>query len=420
MGPPSSPKVTHESNCTAAEDIFNRVIKESATATGKLHFLFLGSMKRRNPPRIQDLIGLIHTDYPPALAEDWDNVGLQVGDPDAPLERVLIALDVTDATLSEAQSRNVQAIVSHHPLIFRPLKSITPLDPNSRLLMRAITAKIAIIAVHTNLDCGADGLNDWLAARLGIEDAQPLQGTALPLYKLVVYVPVGYEAAVESALFAAGAGTIGAYDHCSFASAGTGRFRPGATSKPFIGMAGQESTPAEIRLETIVSAERVTKVLDKLRKAHPYEEPAYDLLLLKNGRNDLGLGRIGRLPQALPLHDYARQIAAALGTSALRLVGDPQRLVHKVACCGGSGASLLFAAQRQGADLLVTGDVKYHDARNALDLGLALIDAGHFATEVLMVAGLAEKLRRAADARHLPLEFIESASGQDPFLSISP
>ena len=420
MGPPSSPKVTHESNCTAAEDIFNLVIKESATATGKLHFLFLGSMKRRNPARIQDLIGLIHTDYPPSLAEDWDNVGLQVGDPAAPLERVLIALDVTAATLAEAESCNVQAIVSHHPLIFRPLKSLSALDPNSRLLMRAISANIAIIAAHTNLDCGADGLNDWLAARLGIEDAQPLQGANSPLYKLVVYVPVGHEEAVESALFAAGAGTIGAYDHCSFTTPGTGRFRPGAVSTPFIGTTGEESTPQEIRIETLVPAERVTKVLDKLRKAHPYEEPAYDLLLLQNRRNDLGLGRIGRLPQALPLHDYARQIAAALGTDTLRLVGDPQRMVRKVACCGGSGASLIFDTQRQGADLLVTGDIKYHDARNALDLGLALVDAGHFATEVLMVAGLAKKLRAAADARQLPLEFIESTSGQDPFLFISP
>jgi dinuclear metal center YbgI/SA1388 family protein len=375
-------------------------------------------MKRRNPARIQDLIGLIHTDYPPSLAEDWDNVGLQAGDPAAPLERVLIALDVTATTLDEAVALGAQAIVAHHPLIFRPLKNITSLDPNSRLLMRAIAANIAIIAVHTNLDCGADGLNDWLAARLGIQEVLPLQEGNLPLYKLVVYVPVGHEQAVESALFAAGAGTIGAYDHCSFASVGTGRFRPGVTSAPFVGSPGQESTPPEIRIETIVSAERVAKVIDKLRKAHPYEEPAYDLLLLQNRRDDLGLGRIGRLRQPLPLQDYARQIGAALGTNSLRLVGDPQRLVSKVACCGGSGASLLFAAQRQGADLLVTGDIKYHDARNALDLGLALVDAGHFATEQVMVAGLAEKLRAAASVRQLPLEFIASASGQDPFLSI--
>ena len=372
-------------------------------------------MKRRNPARIQDLIGLIHTDYPPSLAEDWDNVGLQVGDPAAPLERVLIALDVTAATLAEAEALAVQAIVTHHPLIFRPLKSITSLDPNSRLLMRAIAANIAVIAAHTNLDCGADGLNDWLAVKLGIKEALPLRGGTLPLYKLVVYVPAGHERAVESALFAAGAGTIGAYDHCSFTSAGTGRFRSGATSVPFIGSPGQESTPPEIRIETIVSAERVSKVIDKLRKAHPYEEPAYDLLLLQNRRDDLGLGRIGRLPQPLPLQDYARQISAALGTNLLRLVGDPQRLVSKVACCGGSGASLLFDAQRQGADLLVTGDIKYHDARNALDLGLTLVDAGHFATEQVMVAGLAEKLRAAASVRQLPMEFIEAASGQDPF-----
>jgi len=375
-------------------------------------------MKRRNPARIQDLIGLIHTDYPPSLAEDWDNVGLQVGDPSAPLERVLIALDVTATTLDEAEALAVQAIVTHHPLIFRPLKNITSLDPHSRLLMRAIAANIAIIAAHTNLDCGADGLNDWLAAKLGIKEVLPIKGGTLPLYKLVVYVPVGHEKVVEDALFAAGAGTIGAYDHCSFTSTGIGRFRPGATSAPFIGSPGQESTPVEIRLETIVSAERVPKVLDKLRKAHPYEEPAYDLLLRQNRREDLGLGRIGRLPQPLPLQDYARQISAALGTNSLRLVGDPQRLISKVACCGGSGASLLFDAQRQGADLLVTGDIKYHDARNALDLGLSLVDAGHFATEEVMVAGLAEKLRAAAQARQLPLEFIASTSGQDPFLSI--
>lgn len=375
-------------------------------------------MKRRNPARIQDLIGLIHTNYPPSLAEDWDNVGLQVGDPAAPLDRVLITLDVTEATLDEAETLGVQAIVAHHPLIFRPLKNITTLDPTGRLLLRAITAKIAIIAVHTNLDCGADGLNDWLADKIGIEEILPLQAANLPLYKLVVYVPAGHEKIVESALFAAGAGTIGAYDHCAFSSVGTGRFRPGATCSPFIGRPGEESTPEEIRIETIVSAERVPKVIDKLRKAHPYEEPAYDLLLLQNRREDLGLGRIGRLPQVLLLQDYARQLGAALGTSSLRLVGDPQRQIRKVACCGGSGASLIFDAQRQGADLLVTGDIKYHDAENALAIGLALIDAGHFATEQVMVAGLAKKLREVASARQLPMEFIESASGQDPFLTI--
>lgn len=375
-------------------------------------------MKRRNSARIQDLIGLIHTDYPPQLAEDWDNVGLQVGDPAAPLHRVLIALDVTAATLDEAETLGVQAIVAHHPLIFRPLKNITPLDPTGRLVLRAIAAQIAIIAVHSNLDSGADGLNDWLAGKLGIEGALPLQAAQLPLYKLVVYVPAGYEQVVESALFAAGAGTIGAYDHCSFANAGTAHFRPGATSHPFIGTPGQESTAAEIRIETIVSAERVHKVVEKMRKAHPYEVPAYDLLLLQNRREDLGLGRIGRLPQPLPLQDYARQISAALGTNSLRLVGNLERSIAKVAVCGGSGASLIFEAERQGADLLVTGDLKYHDAQNALALGLALVDAGHFATEQVMVPGLAAKLRAAGLARHLPIEFIESTTGYDPFSSI--
>lgn len=375
-------------------------------------------MKRRNPARIHDLIGLIHSDYPPSLAEDWDNVGLQVGDPAASVERVLISLDVTEATLAEAESLGVQGIVAHHPLILRPLKNITSLDTTGRLLLRAIAAKMAIIAVHTNLDSGRDGLNDWLAARIGITELLPLKGATLPLYKLVVYVPSGYEKKVEEALYAAGAGTIGAYDQCSFSLAGTGHFRPGAAASPFIGRPGEVSTPEETRIETVVSAERLSRVLEKMRRAHPYEEPAYDLLQLQNRREDLGLGRIGRLAQPLSLQNYSRQVGEALGARSLRLVGDPQRMISKVACCGGSGASLIFEAHRQGADLLVTGDIKYHDAEQALALGISLVDAGHFATEQVMVSGLAEKLRLSARARHLPLEFIESVSGDDPFLSI--
>lgn len=375
-------------------------------------------MTKRNSTRIQELIGLLHSLYPPVLAEDWDNVGLLSGDPSAPLERVLISLDVNETTLQEAELVGAQAIISHHPAIFRPLRSITASDSTGRLLMRSIRAGITLISVHTNLDRGTDGLNDWLAAALGLNMAIPLQGVDLPLCKLVVYVPVGHETIVSEALFAAGAGSIGSYDRCSFRCEGNGTFRPGKKSAPFIGTPGEDEVVRESRIEMIVPSERSRRVIDKLLKVHPYEEPAYDLLPLQNRRPDLGLGRIGRLAQPLSLADYAHQVGTALNTSALRLVGDPQRLIAKVAVCGGSGASLIPEAQRQGADLLVTGDLKYHDAQHALDLGIALIDAGHFATEQLMITHLTERLRLCAEERRLPLDIIASTTGHDPFTHI--
>jgi len=369
--------------------------------------------------RLSDVIGLLNQLCPPGLAEDWDNVGLQVGDPSAAINRILVCLDAEEIAIAEAEQVGAQLVVSHHPLLHRPLKRLSPTDECGRVLFRAIRNGIAVISAHTNLDRAADGLNDWLAERVGLIDLQPLeQPKSGSFFKLVVFVPVGHEIEVMEALFSAGAGQIGAYDRCSFRTDGTGSFRGGEETTPFIGRAGQFEETAELRLETIVPADRLDRVLARMLKAHPYEEVAYDLVPLANRRVDVGLGRIGRLPVSLSLEAFAGQVREGLQLSTLRLTGDRQQKVSKVAVCGGSGVSMLSEALRQGADCLVTGDIKFHDAQRARAEGMALIDAGHFGTEHLMISGLARRLRQVIDEQQLSIEVCEMTAEQDPFFTV--
>jgi dinuclear metal center YbgI/SA1388 family protein len=376
-------------------------------------------MKKERVARIQDLLGLVNALYPPTLAEEWDNVGLQAGDPSAEIKKVLVALDPSEKALEAALAAGAQAVFSHHPLIFHPLKNLTPNDSTGRILFRAIREGIAVISAHTNLDCAREGLNDWLAARLGLSDAESLAGRGNDeLYKLVVFIPAGYEGKVAEALFNAGAGKVGNYDRCSFRTPGIGTFRPGAQTDPFLGEEGKNETVREVRLETILPRESLRRTVDRMLRSHPYEEVAYDLIPLANPRLDNGLGRIGRLSEAISLAAFAGLVKLALDAKSLRMVGDPDRKVEKVAVCGGSGASLLGEAVSRGADVLVTGDVKYHDARAAESRGIAIIDAGHFATEKIMVQGLAEALRKEAESRGMDLVFIEWEGETDPFRTV--
>ncbi|KIH76019.1 dimetal-binding protein YqfO [Geoalkalibacter ferrihydriticus DSM 17813] len=373
-------------------------------------------MQKKKFPRVQDIVGLIHALAPPSLAEEWDNVGLQVGDPAAEVRRVLVALDPSHAVMQEAAAADAQLLISHHPLIFRPLKNLTPTDDVGRALLLAARTEIAVLCAHTNLDRARAGLNDWLAEALGLSQTTALQGSAGELFKLVVFVPRGYEEAVAAALFEGGAGHIGDYDQCSFRTLGRGTFRPGAQSDPFIGSAGgARETVREMRLETVVPREYLQRAIQRMIKAHPYEEVAYDLIALHNRRIDIGLGRLGRLDQPLALDAFAEQVRVALSCQALRVVGDGARQVSKVAVCSGSGASLIGEAARQGVDVLVTGDVKYHEAQSALTQGLALIDAGHFPTERIVVPRLADCLRERLDERGWTTEVMQAKGEIDPF-----
>jgi dinuclear metal center YbgI/SA1388 family protein len=345
-------------------------------------------------PRVSDVLGIINKIAPFRYAEEWDNVGLQVGDPAAPAERIMVALDPGRDALDAAVADSCHLLLTHHPLIFTPLKKIAATDPTGNLVALAIRHGLTVASLHTNFDIAAGGVNDLLAQRLGIASCQPLKTTgAEELVKLSVFVPQGHEEQVLEALFRF-SGVIGNYRDCSFRTGGTGTFTPQAGARPFIGEVGKREEVGETRVEVLVRGTDTAAAVKALLKAHPYEEPAFDLYPLLNKGEERGLGRIGELAAATTLGEFAAFVKERLGLQGVRYVGDAGRRVRKVALCGGSGVSLLRTAQYQGADVLVTGDVKYHEAREAEVLGLALVDAGHFATERVMVQGLAARLEK--------------------------
>lgn len=365
-------------------------------------------------PKVSDIVGIINKIAPFALAEEWDNVGLQVGDPAAPAERIMVALDPLPETIDAAISANCSLLLTHHPFIFRPLKKISLSDPHSALIVRAIRHDIAVAALHTNFDIAPGGVNDLLAERLGVLDCVPLRVTGGDeLAKLTVYVPKDHVESVHDAL--AQFGGIGNYSDCSFRSVGTGTFRPLPGAQPFVGTVGNREYVEEVRLEVLLRRDEIAPAVKALLKAHPYEEPAFDLYPLLNKGVEFGMGRVGRLATPMTLGDFALQVKERLNQQAVRVVGDLGRQVKKVALCGGSGASLVRDACFKGADVLVTGDVKYHEARDAEALGMGLVDAGHFATEHLMVRELTLRLEKEMAERGFVAQVFACERENEPF-----
>jgi dinuclear metal center YbgI/SA1388 family protein len=332
---------------------------------------------------------------PRRLAAGWDNVGLLVGSPAQEVASLLVALDVTPQVAELAAAEGIDMIVAHHPLILKTLNAIRTDTPQGRTLATLLAAGIAVGAAHTNLDAAAGGVNDVLAARLGLTELRPLVVDGRERFlKLAVFVPESHIEEVRQAVAAAGAGHIGNYSHCTFQAPGTGTFLPLEGTKPFIGAQGRLEYAPEYRLETILPEDSAPRVIDAMLRAHPYEEVAYDLYALENPGREFGLGRVGRLTVPEPFAAFADRVKSALGLAHLRVAGPTEREVATVAVCGGSGASLLTAAA--GADVFVTGDVKYHEALEAADIGLALVDAGHFATERPVVEAVAAHLAACA------------------------
>lgn len=356
---------------------------------------------------------------PRHLAESWDNVGLMVGSPAQEVRKILVCLDASEAVVDRAARDGFDLIVAHHPLIFKPLKQLRTDLPQGRVLAKLVKRDIAVFAAHTNLDTADGGVNDVLAALLSLDRVEPLTSTHQePMVKLVVFVPRSHAEAVRMAIGEAGAGFIGKYSHCSFEVAGTGNFLPGESARPFIGKAGTMETVEEIRLETILPDKITRRVLKAMRAAHPYEEVAYDLYPLRNAGKSTGLGRIGALREALTLDDFGKSVKAALRGGDIRVVRSGERLIRKVALCGGSGAEFIAKAAYAGADVLVTGDVKYHEAQKAVELGIHVVDAGHFGTEFPMVRALAAKLEAVAAAAKWNVEVRADQESADLFAAL--
>jgi dinuclear metal center YbgI/SA1388 family protein len=331
---------------------------------------------------------------PAALAADWDNVGLLLGDRAAPVQRIMTCLTVTPESAQEAVEASVQLIVTHHPLLFRPVQRLTTDTPQGRMLLALAQAGVAVYSPHTAFDNTAGGINDLLARRLDLVELTPLRpGPGSRSRKIVVFVPESDLVAVSDALFAAGAGHIGQYSECSFRLAGTGTFFGSDATNPTVGQKGRREEVSEWRLEAICPAPRVPEVVAAIRGAHSYEEPAFDIYPLEPVPTGSGDGRIGRLPRVVTLGDLADAVKARLGVKQVQLVGAPGQPVEHVAVVCGSGGELLTDAAHAGADVLLTGELRFHDCLAVQALGLTAVLPGHYASERFAVEELAVRLQ---------------------------
>ena len=332
---------------------------------------------------------------PPALAAEWDNVGLLLGERTAPVQRILTCLTVTPESAAEAIDAGAQLIVTHHPILFRSVKRLTDATAEGRMLLALARAGVAVYSPHTALDNTAGGINDALARLLGLGDVAPLRRGEEPREcKIVVFVPDKDLQRVSDALFAAGAGHIGQYSECSFRLAGTGTFFGSDATNPTVGQKGRREDVNEWRLEVVCLERSVEAVVAAVRKVHSYEEPAFDVYPLRPRTSPLGEGRIGTLAQPAALGELAGRLRARLKCGPVQVVGDAVKGIRRVAIVCGAGGEMLRDAIRARVDVLLTGELRFHDYLAARADGLSLLLPGHYATERLGVEELAERLRK--------------------------
>lgn len=331
--------------------------------------------------RVKDMCSFLNAAVPVLYQESYDNSGLQAGDPDMEITSALLAFDATVEVIDEAASLGCGLVITHHPVIFHPLKSLTGRTMPERIIMKALRYNIAVYSAHTSLDLFSGGVSMKMAGKLGLIASKPLKPIENKLLKLAVFIPSGHVEKVRDALFAAGAGVIGDYDMCSFNAPGYGTFRGNENSNPFVGKKGEFHREEEIRVETILPLHLKNNVLKALLDTHPYEEPAYDIYPLMNDYPLTGLGSIGSLPDPVDEKEFLEILRLKFHAVGIRYSALTGKKIRKVALCGGAGASLIHAAIAGGADVFVTGDLKYHDFFEAGN-HLLLADIGHYESEI--------------------------------------
>jgi len=358
---------------------------------------------------LRDMLSALEAIAPLGYAEAWDNVGLIAGDPADPVAGVMLTIDVTSAVLDEAKREGCELIVAYHPPLFEALKSI----PATSLLHRAIRDRIALYSPHTAFDVAPGGTNDLLADVLGMTER-----TALKLVtpketqcKLVTFVPEADADRVAQALFDAGAGVIGNYSSCSFRSQGTGTFLGEDGANPAVGQAGKLERAPELRIETVLPLSRQQAVIEALRKSHPYEEAAFDLVRLLGRPEGTGIGRAGTLAQPTPRAELLSRVKEGLGVSALLVAGPTDGDVTRVAVCAGAGRGLLNEALAKKTELYLTGELPHHDALRAAAAGMTVVCALHSNSERAALRRIKERLEKEATGVMVKL----SAEDRDPY-----
>jgi dinuclear metal center YbgI/SA1388 family protein len=358
-----------------------------------LAFVSFVLKKVSNMPQIKEICSYLEQWAPPAYSESYDNVGLLVGDRNDEVKGVLVSLDCTEAIIDEAIDRGCNLVVSHHPIVFKGLKSLTGKTYVERTILKAIKNDIALYAIHTNLDSVLTGVNGKIADLLGLENRKILNAKREALNKLTVFVPKEDAESVRTAMFEAGAGVIGNYSNCSFNIEGTGTFLPEEGAQPAVGSVGKTQIQQESRVEIMFPSYMSSKILAAMKQSHPYEEVAYYLYALENKNQYVGSGMIGELKEEKEGDDFLKFLKDSMQLEVLRHTEILNRKVRKVAVCGGSGSFLLADAKRSGADVFITGDFKYHEFFDA-EGELMIADIGHYESERFTIDLIADYLRK--------------------------
>jgi dinuclear metal center YbgI/SA1388 family protein len=330
--------------------------------------------------KLKELTDFLESFAPLSYQESYDNSGLLTGDPEAEINAALLSLDVTPGIVLEAISNHCNLIISHHPFIFRGLKRIEAGRPESDILSGVIKNDIAVYAAHTNMDNAINGINGFLAGKLGLNNIKILSKKSGMLYKLVTFVPVAQSMKVRNALFDAGAGVIGKYDCCSYNIQGHGTFRASDASNPFVGQKNILHTEEETRIEIIFPGFLRDDLTQALLKSHPYEEVAYDIYKLENDFPGCGAGILGELQEAISGTTFLENVKKELNINVIRHTEISSKPIRKVALCSGSGSFLIPDSIRAGAEVFLTADIKYHDFFDA-NLRILLADIGHYESE---------------------------------------
>ncbi|OFX74445.1 MAG: Nif3-like dinuclear metal center hexameric protein [Bacteroidetes bacterium GWE2_29_8] len=331
--------------------------------------------------KLRSVINEMEHVFPLQLQEEYDNSGLQVGDYNIKLEGILITLDCTLETIKEAKEKGCNLIISHHPLIFKSLKQLSPQNEIGKIIFEAIKNNIAIYSVHTNADNSINGVNNKIAEKIGLKDISILSSTRSMLRKLVTYCPLSDSEQVRQSLFEAGGGCIGNYDSCSFNVEGIGTFKGNDLSTPFVGEKNILHKEKEERIELIYPFYKEIELINALKKTHPYEEVAYDIYKLENNFDNVGSGLIGKLENHTDAKSFLNKIKEIFNVPHIKYSGEiTKKNIQKVALCGGSGSFLIKEAKRQGAEIFLTGDIKYHDFFEFTNQFI-IADIGHYESE---------------------------------------
>lgn len=328
----------------------------------------------------KDLMRILNAIAPFSMAEEYDNPGLIVGNLDTEIRGILLALDLTEDVIKEAESKDANVIITHHPFIFNPIKKIDTSSRDGRIISSLISKNICSVAMHTNMDKARNGLNDYLCEVTGIKNVKILEDDT-QCCCVCVYVPKGNAEDVKSAMFAAGAGSVGGYRGCAFETDGIGQFEPLEGAKPFIGEVGGIETVDETKIEVYCDVYRLGAVIYAMVEAHPYEQPVYYAFKSK-AYGEYGFGRYGELDEETSLNNFCKKLINVLGKD-VRFTGDPEKRIRTVGVCSGAGGDMYKTASALGLDAFITGDVKHNVSVEASRSNTALIDAGHYGTEAI-------------------------------------